>query len=68
MDEENQKKRSTVAEDAGRRVDDEVEKFIRWFNDDAVPSIRSHSGQALRIASTKLAELADLMDRNKEKS
>ncbi len=68
MEEENQKKRPGPAESAGQRVDEEVEEFIRWFNDDVVPSIRHHSSRALRTASEKLSELADMMDRNKDRS
>jgi hypothetical protein len=49
-------------EDVGRRMDDEVEEFIRWFNDEAVPSIRQHSSRAMRKAAVKLSEFANYMD------
>ena len=62
MDSEKQT-RYPKMEDAGRRVDEEIEEFIRWFNNDVVPSIRHHSSRALRTASSKLSELADLMDK-----
>src|SRR5208283_1819421 len=49
----------TNLEDVGRRVDEEIEEFIRWFNQDVVPSARKHSSGALRKASEKLAEFAE---------
>lgn len=52
----------TNLEDVGRRVDEEVEEFLRWFNDDVVPSVRKHSSGALRKASVKLSDFADYMD------
>ena len=52
----------TNLEDVGRRIDEEVEEFVRWFNNDVVPSARQHSSGTLRKASAKLAEFADYMD------
>ncbi|MGA3212175.1 MAG: hypothetical protein ABSD20_12785, partial [Terriglobales bacterium] len=59
-----QKKSSTRPnlEYVGRRMDEEIEEFIRWFNDDVVPSVRRHSSGTLRRASVKLSEFADFMD------
>jgi hypothetical protein len=61
---ESEKKRARPLkfEDVGRRMDDEVEEFIQWFNDEAVPSIRQHSSRAMRKAAEKLSEFADYMD------
>jgi hypothetical protein len=52
-------------EDVGRRVDEEFNEFVRWFNDDVVPQARKHSSRALRTAAEKLAEFADFMDQAK---
>jgi hypothetical protein len=49
-------------EDVGRRVDEEVEEVIRWFNDEVVPSVRQHSSRTLRSAAEKLSDFADRMD------
>ncbi len=46
----------------GQQVDEEVEEFVRWLNDEVVPSVRRHSSRALRQASVKLSEFADYMD------
>lgn len=63
-----QKKRSAPKfEDVGRRMDREIEEFIRWFNDDVVPQVRDHSSRALRKAAVKLSEFADYMDEAKRK-
>jgi hypothetical protein len=52
--------------DAGDRIEEEMREFVRWFNDDVVPNVRSGSGKALRVASKKLSELADYLDRNRK--
>ncbi len=59
---ESEKKKPRNFEHAGRRVDEEIEEFLRWFNDEAVPSMRRHSSRALRQAAGKLTEFADYMD------
>jgi hypothetical protein len=51
------------AGDAARRIEDELREFVRWFNDDVVPNVRRDSGKALRIASEKLNEFAEYLDR-----
>ena len=45
--------------------DKDAENIISYINDEVVPAVRSHSTQALRTASRKLAEFADYMDRRK---
>jgi hypothetical protein len=62
MREEEKKPRPASMEDVGRRVDEEIEGMIRWFNNEVVPSVRQHSSRALRTASEKLSQLADHMD------
>ncbi|MFB3915906.1 MAG: hypothetical protein ACE14M_04215 [Terriglobales bacterium] len=59
---EKKPRRSTRLEDVGRRIDDELEEFIAWINDELVPSIRNRSSKAVRKASEKLSEFADYMD------
>lgn len=51
----------TVAE-ATERLEKEIPEFIKYLNDEVVPSVRQHSTKALRVASTKLAEFADYME------
>lgn len=51
----------TVAE-AADRIEKEIPEFIKYLNDEVVPTVRQHSTKALRTASQKLAEFADYMD------
>ena len=41
--------------------------LIKYINDELVPAIREHSSNALRIASEKLTQAADVMDSHKQK-
>ena len=52
--------------DAGDRIEAEMRDFVRWFNDDVVPNVRSGSGKALRVASKKLTQLADYLDQHRK--
>lgn len=61
-DQSEKKERSASFENVGRRMDEEIEKLISYINDDVVPSVRSHSTRALRIAAERLARFADYMD------
>jgi glutamyl-tRNA reductase len=54
----------SVAE-AAERIEKEIPEFIKYLNDEVVPTVRQHSTKALRTASTKLAELADYMEQQK---
>lgn len=56
----------TVA-DATERLEKEIPEFIKYLNDEVVPSVRTHSTKALRVASEKLAEFADYMDQAERK-
>ena len=51
----------TVTE-AAERLEREIPEFIRYLNDEVVPSVRQHSTKALRVASQKLTEFADYME------
>ena len=44
-------------------LEQESKEVIAYLNNEVVPSIRSHSGSALRIAAEKLSQLADSFDR-----
>jgi len=54
----------TVAE-AAERIEKEIPEFIKYLNDQVVPSVRQHSTKAHRAASLKLNELADYMEQQK---
>ena len=47
-----------------KRVEQETQKLIAYINDEVVPAIREHSTTALRIASEKLNQAADMMEAN----
>ena len=53
--------------DATQRIEQETQLLIKYINDELVPAIRDHSTTALRIASEKLTQAADMMDSNKQK-
>ena len=55
----------TVA-DAAERLEKEIPEFIKYLNDEVVPAVRQHSTKALRVASTKLAEFADYMEKHQQ--
>ena len=54
----------SVAE-AAERMEKESAEFIKYLNDEVVPAVRQHSTKALRVASEKLANLADYMDQQR---
>jgi len=51
-----------VLGDTSKRVEEETQKLIAYINDELVPAIREHSTSALRIASEKLKQAADMME------
>lgn len=53
--------------EAAKKMEQEGEKFIAYFNDEVVPAIRSHSTKALRTAAEKLSQLATYMDQKDSK-
>ena len=53
----------TVA-DAAEKIEKEIPEFIKYLNDEVVPTVRQHSTKALRVASEKLSEFADYMDKH----
>jgi len=49
----------------GRGTDREgIPEFIKYLNDEVVPAVRQHSTKALRVASEKLSEFADYMEKH----
>ena len=54
-------------EEAAERLERESAEFIKYLNDEVVPAVRQHSTKALRVASQKLAQMADYMEEHKQK-
>ena len=52
-----------VLGDTTHRIEEETQKLLAYINDELVPAIREHSSNALRIASEKMSQAADLMER-----
>ena len=52
-------------EQATERLEKEAAELITYLNNEVVPAVREHSTKALRIASEKLAQFADYMDKTK---
>ncbi len=48
--------------DTTKRVEEETQKLIAYINEELVPAIRGHSSSALRIASEKMKQAADMME------
>lgn len=46
-------------------LEQETAELVKYLNDEVVPEARQHSSKALRIASEKLARLADYMESSK---
>ena len=40
----------------------ELDRLIRYLNDEVVPDVRRHSSTALRTAAERLRELAETLD------
>ena len=50
--------------ETAERMEQEAAEFIKYFNDEVVPAVRQGSTKALRIASDKMRELADYMEKH----
>ena len=46
-------------------LEKQTAELVNYLNDEIVPEARQHSTKALRLASEKLAKLADYMDSTK---
>jgi F0F1-type ATP synthase membrane subunit b/b' len=55
---------SQTINDAVERLEKEIPEIIKYLNDEVVPVARTHSTNALRTASQKLAEFADYMEQH----
>ncbi|HWH59395.1 MAG TPA: hypothetical protein VN682_17335 [Terriglobales bacterium] len=53
----------TVAETT-ERLEREAQEFVKYLNDEVVPTVRVHSTKALRSAAQKLQELANYMEQH----
>jgi len=58
---------SQTISDTAERLEKEIPEFIKYLNEEVVPSMRTHSTKALRVASQKLSEFADYMDQQRPK-
>ena len=55
-------KMDDVLGDTTHRIEEETQKLLAYINDELVPAIREHSSNALRIASEKMSQAAELME------
>jgi hypothetical protein len=49
-------------EQATEHLEKDAAELIAYLNNEVVPAVREHSTKALRVASEKLARLADYME------
>jgi hypothetical protein len=54
--------------ETSKRLEQEGERLIAYFNNEVVPAIRGRSGKALRTAAEKLTQFANYMDEKSSKS
>ena len=55
---------SQTINDAVQRLEKEIPEIIKYLNDEVVPAARTHSTNALRVASKKLSDFADYMEKH----
>lgn len=48
--------------EAGTRVEEDLRRFVTYFNDEIVPDVRRNGSEALRSAAAELNRLAERMD------
>jgi len=53
--------------DTTKRIEEQTQTLIAYINDELVPAIREHSSNALRIASEKLTQAAEMMEAAKKR-
>lgn len=53
---------ATAAQDAVHKAEAELQRLIRYLNDEVVPEVRRHGSTALRAAATQLHALASTLD------
>ncbi len=54
---------SKTVGDAAERLEKEIPEFIKYLNEEVVPAVRQHSTKAWRVASEKLTQFADYMEK-----
>ena len=50
--------------EAAETLEKEAAELITYLNNEVVPAVREHSTKALRIASEKLAQMAEYMEKH----
>ena len=50
--------------DAAQKIEAEVQRAVRYLNDEVVPQVRVHSSRGLREAAEQLRKLADNLDQH----
>ena len=58
----NQKPLEQRLEEAARRAEEDLRRFVSYLDAEVVPEVRRHSSTALRTAAQRLQKLADTMD------
>lgn len=58
----NQKPLEQRLQEAARRAEEELRRFVNYLDTDVVPEVRRNSSTALRAAASRLQKLADNMD------
>jgi hypothetical protein len=53
--------------ETSKRLEQEGERLIAYFNNEVVPAIRGRSGKVLRTAAEKLTQFASYMDEKSSK-
>ena len=53
--------------DTTKRIEEQTQTLIAYINDELVPAIGEHSSNALRIASEKLTQAAEMMEAAKKR-
>ncbi len=48
--------------EVGSRVDEDLQRFVKYINDEIVPDVRRNGSDALRSAAAELHRLAQRMD------
>jgi hypothetical protein len=59
------KKVDQTLRDAAERIEQEIQRAIRYLNDEVVPQVRVHSSRGLREASEQLRNLAERLDKHR---
>ena len=58
----NQKPFDQRLQDAAKRAEEELRRFVNYLDEEVVPEVRRNSSTALRAAAVRLQKLAESMD------